>query len=284
MNSQFQFRPWFHGTRTVDGVWGKEMLADKFVNEAHFAAVERLLKARDFCDLQHQREELARMTLGIRRERNPCLCGSKGPKNFGALPLIRPVMPLAAEVAGSQSGSAEGLVVPLPLLYIAWRVRNCALPAIELIELPLPWISSPSPVSVREWRRELGATTRVVELLHEVTEPALWASEVGAAAQMNAEILCDARKAAAIDVFEQGEKFEFVNLSTFELSADSENSWANAYARHLSEAESESGLEFYQRRIMPLFFSTKGACVPSPKPLVVGLRTFVARRREIGMI
>lgn len=191
------------------------MLRDNFVNEALFAALGVMQDCCDFSDLQHERMEKVRNSLGSghgrhRGDKNGC-CGGAHPTVFGAIGRLRPVV-------GLRGVDADKSLFPLPVIYVAWRVRDKIFPSLEVVEVPLG-AQADKMISERQVTETAASGVRFVRCLHEFSTEILFSqTKTPSPYVLNAELLTDARKSILIDVLDKNPLFPFVYFSSFDWS------------------------------------------------------------------
>ncbi len=193
------------------------MLRDNFVNEALFAALTVMQDSSDFSDLQNERMEKVRNSLGsahgrLRGERNSC-CGGAHPTVFGSIGSLRPVV-------GFRGVGTDNKLYPLPIMYVAWRVRDRFFPSLEIVEVPLGSQSDVAMISEKQIIETAASGVRFVRCLHDFSHEAVFSNtEANPRPALTPDVLTDARKSILIDILDKNPLFSFVYFSSFDWNA-----------------------------------------------------------------
>jgi hypothetical protein len=230
------------------------MQRDKFVNEAVFAAYTLMQDAADFADLEHERMEKVRNSLGaspgLRRGGRDSCCGGAFPSTFGPLSRLQPVV-------GFRGPGSDDQLHPLPVMYVMWRVRDRFFPTLEIVEIPLAEFVSEDKITERNIIETAASGLRYVRCLHDLpVESALRTRPGEGSTILMSELLTDARKSVAIEVLDKNPLFPFVYFSSFDFKP------LNDHRLDLFQQEGEKSLlalgwELHQNRVV-CFEKTSG--------------------------
>ena len=227
------------------------MLQDKIMNEALIAVESHLQWTRDWSDLASVRtKNLSSLSTGSRWRRD-CGCGDGKAETCGPFPILRPYVVLAERFAPD----GGEIAILLPWHYLAWCVRDCYFPRIEIFEIPHQQndfcvggheeeiLASLGPLDVAVRCLSDFVLHRGVETDEDLRwEPGLFLRE---------SILRDARSSTVLECFDRRKHVGFAHLTILtESGAGPEVDQLSAFLAISSLTLQKPLGEFHQERIL----------------------------------